>query len=98
MPNTIQIITASKKERLILESVFKNLGADAVFSQDLNDALAIFERTRPRAVFITEGTEPPAEIQIRELLRIAPLLPLIVLLKKRDSSRAIEYMKLGAFD
>lgn len=98
MPNTVQIITASQKERLILESVFRNLGADAVFSQDLNDALAVFERTRPRAVFIVDGSEPPAEIQIRELLRIAPFLPLIVLLKKRDSSKAIEYMKLGAFD
>lgn len=96
--NTVQIITASQKERLILESVFRNLGADAVFSQDLNDALAIFEKTRPRAVFITEGSEPPAEIQIRELLRIAPFLPLIVLLKRRDSSKAIGYMKLGAFD
>ncbi|MFA6434418.1 MAG: hypothetical protein WCW52_06955 [Elusimicrobiales bacterium] len=98
MPNTVQIVVEPQKERLILESVFKNLGADAVFSRDLNDALAVFERTRPRAVFITEGSEPPPEIQIRELLRVAPFLPLIVLLKRRDSSRAVEYMKLGAFD
>jgi len=98
MPNTVQIIVESRTDRPILESIFRNLGADAVFSRDLNDALAVFEKTRPKAVFIVDGEEPPAEIQIRELLRIAPFLPLIVLLKKRDSSKAIAYMKLGAFD
>ena len=98
MPNTVQVIVEAQKERLILESVFKNLGADAVFSRDLNDALSIFERTRPRAVFVVDGEEPPAEIQLRELLRIAPFLPVIVLLKRRDSSKAVAYMKLGAFD
>ncbi len=98
MPNTIQVIVEAQKERLILESVFRNLGADAVFCRDLNDALSLFERTRPRAVFVVDGEEPPAEIQIRELLRIAPFLPVIVLLKRRDSSKAIAYMKLGAFD
>jgi len=98
MPNTVQIIVEAQKERAILESIFRNLGADAVFSRDLNDALSVFERTRPRAVFITDGESPPAEVQIRELLRVAPFIPIIVLLKKRDASKAIEYMKLGAFD
>ena len=94
----IQLIVETQKDRLILESVFRNLGADAVFSRDLNDALSIFEKARPRAVFIVDGGDPPAEIQLRELLRAAPLIPIVVLLKNRDSSRAIAYMKLGAFD
>lgn len=98
MPNTVQLIVESQKERLILESIFRNLGADAVFSRDLNDALSVFEKTRPRAVFIVDGEPTPAEIQIRELLRVAPFLPLVVLLKKRDASKAVDYMKLGAFD
>jgi hypothetical protein len=98
MPNTVQIIVESPQERLRLENIFRNLGADAVFSRDLNDALAVFERTRPRAAFIVDGEPVPAEIQIRELLRVAPFLPLIVLLKKRDASKAVEYMRLGAFD
>ena len=96
--NTVQIIVESLKERHTLESIFRNLGADAVFSRDLNDALAVFEKTRPRAVFIVDGEPTPAEVQIRELLRIAPFLPIIVLLKRRDASKALEYMKLGAFD
>ncbi len=98
MHNFVQVIVASQKDRLILENVFKNLGADAVFSQDLNDALSVFEKTRPRAVFVVDGGEPPAEIQVREIARVAPFLPIVVLIRQRDASKAVEYMKLGAFD
>lgn len=98
MHNLVQVIVASRKDRLILENVFKNLGADAVFSQDLNDALTVFEKTRPRAVFIVDGEEPPAEIQIREIARVAPFMPIVVLIKQRDASKAVAYMKTGAFD
>ncbi|MDD2804646.1 MAG: hypothetical protein PHV33_03765 [Elusimicrobiales bacterium] len=98
MFNTVQIICASEKNRLILRGIFRNLGADAVFSNDLNDALAVFEKARPAAVFIADGEEPPAEIQLRELRRVAPFIPLLVLLKRRDAARAVELMKLGALD
>ncbi|HCC46972.1 MAG TPA: hypothetical protein DEQ38_02460 [Elusimicrobia bacterium] len=98
MFNTVQIICASEKNRTILRGIFKNLGADAVFSNDLNDALAVFEKARPAAVFIADGEEPPAEIQLRELRRVAPFIPLLVLLKRRDAARAVELMKAGALD
>ncbi len=98
MFNTIQIICASEKDRTILRGIFKNLGADAVFSNDLNDALAIFEKARPAAVFIADGEEPPAEIQLRELRRVAPFIPVIPLLKRRDATRAVGLMKAGALD
>lgn len=98
MFNTVQIICASEKNRTILRGIFKNLGADAVFSNDLNDALAVFEKARPAAVFIADGEEPPAEIQLRELRRVAPFIPLVVLLKRRDAARAVELMKVGALD
>ena len=98
MFNTVQIICASEKDRAILRGIFKNLGADAVFSSDLNDALAIFEKARPAAVFIADGEEPPAEIQLRELRRVAPFIPVIPLLKRRDATRAVGLMKAGALD
>ncbi|MBI4350847.1 MAG: response regulator [Elusimicrobia bacterium] len=98
MFNTIQVICSSEKDRLILAGIFRNLGADAVFSNDLNDALSIFEKARPAAVFIADGGEPPAEIQLRELRRAAPFIPLIPLLKRRDASRAVDLMKAGALD
>lgn len=98
MFNTIQVICASKKDRTILRGIFRNLGADAVFSNDLNDALSIFEKARPAAVFLADGEEPPAEIQLRELRRVAPFIPLIPLLKRRDASRAVGLMKAGALD
>ena len=98
MFNTIQVICASEKDRTILRGIFRNLGADAVFSNDLNDALSIFEKARPAAVFIADGEEPPAEIQLRELRRVAPFIPVIPLLKRRDASRAVGLMKAGALD
>jgi len=98
MFNTVQIICASEKDRTILRGIFKNLGADAVFSLDLNDALAIFEKAAPAAVFMADGEEPPAEIQLRELRRVAPFIPLIPLLKRRDATRAVGLMKAGALD
>lgn len=98
MHNTVQIICASDKNRTILRGIFKNLGADAVFSNDLNDALAVFEKARPAAVFTVDGEEPPAEIQLRELKRVAPFIPVIPLLKRRDAERAVGLMKAGALD
>jgi len=98
MFNTIQIICASEKNRTILRGIFKTLGADAVFSNDLNDALSVFEKARPAAVFIVDGEEPPAEIQLRELRRVAPFIPVIPLLKRRDATRAVGLMKAGALD
>ncbi len=98
MHNTVQIICASEKDRTILRGIFKNLGADAVFSLDLNDALAVFEKTRPAAVFAADGEEPPAEIQLRELKRVAPFIPVVPLLKRRDAERAVGLMKAGALD
>ena len=98
MHNTVQIICASDKDRTILRGIFKNLGADAVFSNDLNDALAVFEKARPAAVFIADGEEPPAEIQLREIKRAAPFIPVIPLLKRRDAERAVGLMKAGALD
>ena len=98
MFNTIQVICASEKDRTMLRGIFKNLGADAVFSNDLNDALSIFEKARPAAVFIVDGEEPPAEIQLRELRRVAPFIPVIPLLKRRDAARAVGLMKAGALD
>lgn len=98
MHNTVQIICASEKDRTILRGIFKNLGADAVFSNDLNDALAVFEKARPAAVFTADGEEPPAEIQLREIKRVAPFIPVIPLLKRRDAERAVGLMKAGALD
>ena len=96
--DTIQIITKNEKDRATLKQIFANMGKNVVFSHDLNDALDIFEKARPNAVFMVDEEEPPVNIKLREIQRIAPFIPMVVLLKKRDSSHAIEYMKLGAFD
>lgn len=96
--DTIQIITKNETDRRTLKQIFSNIGKNVIFSHDLNDALDIFEKARPNAVFIVDEEEPPVNIKLREIQRIAPFIPIVVLLKKRNSSYAIEYMKLGAFD
>lgn len=98
MFNTVLAVCSSEKDRAVLRGVFRNLGADAVFAADLNDALPLLEKARPAAVFVADGGEPPPEIQLREIRRAAPLLPVIPLLKRRDASRAVELMKAGALD
>jgi hypothetical protein len=55
-------------------------------------------RVSPAAVFAADGEDPPAEIQLRELRRLAPFLPAVVLLKTRDASRAVGLMKAGALE
>lgn len=96
--NTILIISSNEKDKNLLSEIFRNLGAEAVFSQTLNDALAIFEKTRPKAVFICDEENASTNVKIREILRIAPFMPIIVLLKERDASKAVAYMRMGAFD
>jgi FixJ family two-component response regulator len=98
MQNTVQVICASEKDRTLLRGIFANIGADAVFAADMNDALAVFEKARPAAVFFADGEEPPAEVQLREFRRVAPFLPIVPLLKRRDAHRAVGLMKAGAFD
>ncbi len=98
MFNTVLAVCSSEKDRAILRGMFHNLGADAVFAADLNDALPLLEKARPAAVFAADGGEPPLEIQLREIRRAAPLLPVIPLLKRRDAARAVELMKAGALD
>ena len=79
--DTIQIISKNENDRRILKQILANIGKDAVFSYDLNDALLIFEKARPKAVFIVDGEDPPVNVNLREIQTIAPFIPIIVLLK-----------------
>jgi len=94
----IIVIASKEKDRLILGEVFERIGANTFFAIDLKEAFRLIEKAIPRAIFIVEEDEPPVEVKIREIKRIAPLLPVSILLKQRDSTKAIEYMKMGAFD
>jgi len=94
----IHVISKNERDRRLLERIFKNIGQKAVFSIDLNDALLIFEKVNPAAVFIVDREDLLTEIKIREIKRVAPFIPIVVLLKGRDANLAVEYMKTGAFD
>lgn len=95
----IQIVAGGEKARERLAGIFKNLGIETAPASTLNDAVSLAEKLRPRAVFAADEADgAPAEVMVRELLRVAPLVPVVVCMNTRDSSRAVELMKAGAFD
>ncbi len=95
----IEIASGSDADRDRLSGMFKNLGMETVSASGIEDAVTVAEKTRPRAVFLAENPEgAPVEVFIREILRVAPLVPVVVCLNERNASRAVELMKEGAFD
>ncbi len=91
------IAISNENEIATLRTFFRLAGADPVFARDLNDAFELIERTQPVAVFVTENSDPSAEICLRELKRHTPSLPVCIMLKKRDSESERKYLRLGAF-
>lgn len=91
------IAISHENEIATLRTFFKLAGADPVFARDLNDAFELIERTQPVAIFVTENSDPSAEICLRELKRHTPSLPVCIMLKKRDSEAERKYLRLGAF-
>lgn len=63
----------------------------------LHEAVEILRERRPKAMLVVdEGSGTEAEILVREVLRVSPLLPVVVALKKRDANRAVSLMRAGA--
>lgn len=62
----------------------------------LQDAVEILRERRPRLMLVVDGPDQDASVVVREVLRAAPLMPVVVALKDRDSSRAVGLMRAGA--
>jgi CheY-like chemotaxis protein len=62
----------------------------------LAEAVEVLRELRPRLVLIVDSPQQDAEILLRELLRVSPLLPAVVVLKERDATRAVRLMRAGA--
>ncbi|MFH1619863.1 MAG: hypothetical protein ABIG11_08155 [bacterium] len=98
MPVT-QILAYSERDRREIAGILAGLGCESSPAATLNNATDVIEKVRPRVVFIAEDSAaPPCPVMIKELMQFAPLVPLIVFLRERDSARAVEYMRSGAFD
>lgn len=62
----------------------------------LEEAVELLRERRPRALLVVDGPGDDAALNLREILRLAPLLPVVVALKKRDATRAVALMRGGA--
>jgi DNA-binding response OmpR family regulator len=62
----------------------------------LLEAVEILREDRPRLMLVVDGGGQDAATAVREMLRVAPLLPIVVALKERDADRAVALMRLGA--
>ena len=62
----------------------------------LHEAVEILRERKPRLMLIVDSREHDAEVVLREVLRVSPLMPVVVALKDRDASRAVALMRTGA--
>ena len=62
----------------------------------LQDAVEVLRESRPRLMLLVDGPGQDAALALREVLRISPLMPVVVALKRRDAGRAVSLMRTGA--
>lgn len=95
---TLGIISADEEDRLRLSTLAGESGHQAHAAAGVDGAVEILRERRPQVLLVVDQPGQDAEILVREISRVAPLLPVIVALKIRDADRAVKLMRLGAFE
>lgn len=62
----------------------------------LQDAVELLRERRPRLMLVVDSPGHDAAVVVREMLRAAPLMPVVVALTDRDATRAVALMRTGA--
>ncbi|MBI5623955.1 MAG: response regulator [Elusimicrobia bacterium] len=62
----------------------------------VGEALEVLRERRPSLMLVTDGPDQDAEVLVREIAAVSPLVPVVVALRKRDAVRAVTLMRLGA--
>ncbi|MBI5883525.1 MAG: hypothetical protein HZB91_10530 [Elusimicrobia bacterium] len=62
----------------------------------ISEALEVLRERRPSLMLVTDGPDQDAELLVREIAAVSPLVPVVVALKRRDAHRAVTLMRLGA--
>ena len=82
------------RQRLVL--LAGEAGYAALSAGRIPEAVEVLREHRPKAMVVVDGPSQDAAAAVREILRVAPLLPVVVALKRRDANRAVALMRLGA--
>lgn len=96
--DSIGIVCPDEKDRskLLLAAGEAGYGAHAAFR--LQEAVEILRERHPRLMLVADGPDCDAELVVREILRVSPLMPVIAALKVRDANRAVCLMRVGAVE
>lgn len=84
----------SRRERLAL--LAGECGHSVRPAARLTEAVELLREGKPRLMVIFDEPGHDAAVALREVLRAAPLLPVVVALERRDATRAVALMRLGA--
>ncbi len=90
------ILAPDLKSREDLALLAGEAGHLAHAAVGLPEAVELLRERRPRAMVVLDGAGQDAEIALREILRLAPLLPIVAVLERRDANRAVALMRAGA--
>ena len=93
---TVGMLCADPARRERLALLAGECGYSVRPAARLTEALELLREGRPRLMLIADGPGHDAAVALREVLRAAPLLPVVVALERRDSARAVVLMRLGA--
>lgn len=92
----ITLICADEEDRRRLSLIAGEAGHLIHGAARLQDGLELMRERRPRLMLIVDSSAQDAGVAVREVLRAAPLMPVVVALTDRDASRAVALMRTGA--
>ncbi|MDD5656392.1 MAG: hypothetical protein PHF00_03960 [Elusimicrobia bacterium] len=93
---SIGLLASDELDRRSLTLLAAEAGHAAWASATLPDAVEALRERGPKAVVVVDGPGQDAAAAVREVLRAAPLIPVVVALKRRDANRAVALLRLGA--
>lgn len=93
---TIGLVCGDESDRQALTLLAGEAGHMVCGAARIQEAVEILRERRPKAMLVVEDGERDADSVVRELLRVSPLLPVVVALKRRDAGRAVALMRTGA--
>lgn len=93
---TIGLIASDPSDAQSLSLLAGEAGYLVCGASRLHEAVEILRERRPKAMLVVDEGGADAETLVREVLRVSPLLPVVVALKKRDATRAVALMRIGA--
>ncbi|MFA6316201.1 MAG: hypothetical protein WC943_02195, partial [Elusimicrobiota bacterium] len=95
MPS-VGVVAADAVSRSALSLLAGESGYRTHPAAGLADALEVLRERRPSLMLVTDGPDGDAEVLVREIAAVSPLVPVVVALRVRDAGRAVVLMRLGA--